>query len=590
MAKLNNINISITADGIKIRHDLDKDPNITINSAGGEAFNISTKEKLISAVLSSFWAEPKYYETRLNGKEVTGTTNDSNCSLISQTIFELSQSNDPEFILKLAAFARNEMNMRTTPIVMLVEASLYPGSKPFVRAWTPHIIKRADEILEALSYLRCRIGHIGNKAQKGSMPKCLQRGLADTFFNFSPYQFAKYSGGSNKLFTFKDAVKVIHPRARGGEHHVLLNDILSETLEPANTWETTISNWQGNFNSKDSAWKHVLTELWFKKDGTKGLNNYMAALRNVKNVLEQTKMSDPFKIELLNRLSNKENIKNSKQLPFRFYSAQKEIPSGLPLSNKANQSISDCLEYSIENTPSIDGDIFIALDHSGSMDQPISNKSKVNLKEIADLFTAMAIKKAKGEVHVCAFASEIFIHSLNRRDSITSLIKELKSVDVGSSTEAEKSVAWLNQNNIRVDKILIFSDMQTYTADSGRDISLMQMYLGVNHKLNQSKTKTLAEEIQLYRQNINPHVKVFSIDLAGYGQISMPKKDNVYLLNGWSEKIFDFLDLADKKSTEQLEIIDNYEPDYNFNRFNLGKSNNNNNSRIKKEDNNLDDD
>jgi hypothetical protein len=57
-------------------------------------------------------------------------------------------------------------------------------------------------------------------------------------------------------------------------------------------------------------------------------------------------------------------------------------------------------------------------------------------------------------------------------------------------------------------------------------------YLGSPHA-------TIQSLLDLYRLNINPDLKVYSINLAGYGQSQVrPGGEAIYLLSGWSEKLF----------------------------------------------------
>ena len=81
-----------------------------------------------------------------------------------ESVIELIKKNadaDLEFVLKLAAYTRNELYLRTGPQVMLVECALSDhANKSLVRKYAPQIIKRPDEMATCVAYLQSRITHI----------------------------------------------------------------------------------------------------------------------------------------------------------------------------------------------------------------------------------------------------------------------------------------------------------------------------------------------------------------------------------------------------------------------------------------------
>ena len=111
-----------------------KGSNITTNRAGGKAYKLSDKEVLVQIVTTYLFNEPKYY----------GSINET-----LETVIESVAKSDPEFILKLAAFNRNEMYLRTVSIYLLAKASMIPECKPFVRKYAKRIINLRDgQIIE----------------------------------------------------------------------------------------------------------------------------------------------------------------------------------------------------------------------------------------------------------------------------------------------------------------------------------------------------------------------------------------------------------------------------------------------------------
>lgn len=108
----------------------------TQNYEGEKVYRLTPEVELYERVLTNLVGEEKYY--------TSGSEDLENLRRIIQEVL----NKEPKFVLQLANYARNYMNLRSVPILLLVEASLHDGAKPFVREYTPKIVKRADELAE----------------------------------------------------------------------------------------------------------------------------------------------------------------------------------------------------------------------------------------------------------------------------------------------------------------------------------------------------------------------------------------------------------------------------------------------------------
>ena len=125
-------------------------PDRTVNKAGGEAFEIRDPSlRLLTMIGSSFWNEPQYYGTAPDAERIDGLGDEA--TLIVTTAREIAASQNPRDLLALALWARSEMNVRTTPQVLLAIAAAEPNTKPFVRSYTPRVVQRADEIRQVFA-------------------------------------------------------------------------------------------------------------------------------------------------------------------------------------------------------------------------------------------------------------------------------------------------------------------------------------------------------------------------------------------------------------------------------------------------------
>jgi len=133
-----------------IRVSLDKDKSKTENTEGGEAFRMSKKTELYERVMTSLM-EGKFYDPDSQG------TRQAIADLIEQM-----EKIDPEFPLKLASYARNEMHLRSVPIFIAVEAAKHENMKKLLPKWLPSIIQRADELTEIIAHYIEENGPIGD--------------------------------------------------------------------------------------------------------------------------------------------------------------------------------------------------------------------------------------------------------------------------------------------------------------------------------------------------------------------------------------------------------------------------------------------
>ena len=504
----------------------------TQNYEGGIAFEMSPKVKLYSMVASWLVGEPKFYKELDEDGEITSQNQDP---IIMQTLNQVFKE-DPSFVLKLAKYARDKLYLRSAPEVLLCEYALYSKgtAKPELRKAVPYIVTRADQLANCVAYVQGKIGHIGDgvlwtdkkssKSKNGSLPQALKEGLADCMNNFNEYKFAKYDT-KGKLVSLRDVVKLVHPKPKDEAQSLLFKKILENKLAPANTWENIISN------------KGSTKESW---EEASEVMPYMATLRNLRNLL--TRGVDVKKV--IEKLTDPEEVRKSKQFPFRFYSAYKQVQEFTQdlQSNSVLDAIEKALTLSISNVPRLRGSSFITSDNSGSMHSTISEKSTISNIDIANLLMAMSNKIC--DQSICSvFGDSHKVVNLPNSGGIISNMERASNTDVGHSTNAYLSIKHIREKKIKVDRILLFSDMQCYDSGVNR-FSFMGEY-------------SIYEELIKYKHEVNPNVYTYSFDLAGYGTLQVPENDkNTALIAGWSDKILNYIPIFEVDGRTAINEIE----------------------------------
>ena len=474
-------------------------PDFCPNEEGGIAFRPDMKTELMLRTVSSLISEDGFYK---NGTSLNSDLRD--------TIHAVAKE-DPEFILKLALYARSQMHLRSVPIVLMGEFAISAGKGAVENAsrYIAETIQRPDEITELIAYVQAQNGHY-----KGKMPIMIKKGVRQAFGKFDAYQLAKYNRPGE--VTLRDAMFMTHPKPKNDTQAKTYADLAAGTLASADTWEHAIST-QG---STKEAWAQIIPKM-----------GYMALLRNLRNFLDKG-----VDIQLvLNRITNPAAVMKSKQFPFRFWSAYKEV-QGRSDSGNVLDALSDAADVSVQNVPKFPGVTFVTCDVSGSMTWPISNKSTVQMAEIGCMFGAMVHAMADNAI-ISVFGDEHQVVSLSRRDSLFTNTLKLRKTPVGISTNAHLAIEYLLKNKIKVDRIIIFSDMQCYDT----------------HGYNRS----VAENIRKYRREINPDVFIYSFDLSTYGTTQIPKDEpRTCLVGGFSDHVLQFIPLFESWNGDMLSEIE----------------------------------
>lgn len=509
--------------------NIKEEQRFTKNYEGEKVYRLPPEIELYQRVLTNLVGEDKYY--------TSGSEDFEDLRSIIQEVL----STDPKFVLQLANYARNYMNLRSVPILLLLESSLHDGAKPYVREYVPKIVKRADELVEVISLFNLLVGDIGDESPSGSLPAALKKGMADAIENFDEYQLNKYKKG------LKDVLRITHPKPKNEYqnqlYRYLIYDEVGEELKQIRALRQLLAKekFDGEavelIRESHATWEIAISKFGNKAEVWDALElPFMAGLRNLRNLLECGAHKALDKVILM--LKDERAVLRSKQFPFRFYSAYREISDLYNgVSRKYKQEVLRALEIamflSVKNLPKLDGRTAIIVDTSGSMHSSISRNSVVEYIDISTLMGSIS-QYISDESIVVAFATTAKIVELSKDSGIIQNMETIKNTDVGGATYVEEALKLLEKNDYVPDRILLFSDMQVYSE--GYMSSVVE---SVNRYLAKNKT-----------------TKFYSFDLAGYGTSIQPaQKQGVFLISGWTEKMLEYIAMAEKEPFNILQEI-----------------------------------
>lgn len=457
--------------------------NATQNLAGGVAFSMDAEQELIHAVLATF-LEDKYYE---KGDERLAR------------IKSLVQKCDHRFIANLAYVARKEFLLRSVTTVLIGELAKIHKGDSLVMDTIYATCERVDDLTELVSY-------IGTP-----LPKQVKRGIRHALYKFNRYQLAKYKG-SNKTVSLVDLFNLVHPKPQFAteEQKLAWSDLMNGKLASFDTWETELSN------AKNDDERKLALERLIKENKM----GYMAMLRNLNNMLK-------YKIDrvamglVANKLRDPEEIKRSKQLPFRWYTAFENVKGNRTFSD----AISEAMDIAVSNVPEMPGKILIAIDCSGSMSGDPMQK--------AAIFGATLLKANK-EAEVILYDTQVYKTSLSGRTPVIDIANSIINSAQGGGTQTSLVFKYAEDKNY--DRIIIISDCESW-HEGYSGTSVQSVY-------------------ENYKRFTGQNPFVYAIDIQGYGTKDV-KGGRVFHLTGWSNRLLDFMKYAEKESI--VEYIKSYQ-------------------------------
>lgn len=476
----------------------------TLNHAGAPSYRLSAELELYTVVVNSLIADTFYEKT------------DTRLARIQALI----QQVDPLFVAKLAVYAREQMHLRSVPLVLTTELAKIHQGDDLVGRTTARVVQRADEITELLAYYQLANARHGTK-KLNRLSKQIQKGLAEAFNRFDEYQFAKYNRSHTDI-KLRDALFLVHPKANTEAQQGIFDRIANDTLAIPYTWETALSavgheahaSAQAKQAAKAQAWESLILN---------GKLGYMAMLRNLRNIVEANVSQVAFD-QVCATLSDARAVAQAKQMPFRFLSAYRELTQ--LNSGRVGQLLTALEQAALHTASNIRGfeahtKVVIAADVSGSMQQPISPNSTVQYFDIG-LMLAMLLQSRCKNVVTGMFGDTWKIINVPKQNILANVSTfHRREGEVGYSTNGHLVIRDLVDRRCVVDKVMLFTDCQLWTRANGG---------------------SLAATWRQYRA-IAPEARLYLFDLAGYGHapVQVLHNESVCLIAGWSDRVFDVM-------------------------------------------------
>lgn len=407
---------------------------------GADAARVKVIDQLRRSVLACLLWEDNFYED--------GET-------IAVRIATLVQKCDPAAVAALAIEARESMNLRHVPLLLLNELSFHPLLPPKLLSTTMgRVLRRADEPAEFLALYW--------KGGKHALSKQVKRGLAWSLRRFNEYDLAKYNrDGAVKL---RDVLFLSHAKPRNAAQAAVWKKLVDGTLATPDTWETQLSAGK----DKKATFERLIRE---------GKLGYLALIRNLRNMRQAG--CDPALVKAaIHARKGAERV-----LPFRFIAAAKAAP-------EFEEALDQALVAGLQQAPKLPGKTVVVIDVSGSMYcAALSAKSDMNRALAAsalgaicrDLCEEAAIYATAGNdgTRVHATRKVPARHGMALADAIMGLSHPLG----GGGIFLNQCMKFITEQEKSADRTIVITDEQD-CAIGKEDSPLKAVPLGKGYMIN----------------------------------------------------------------------------------------------------------
>ena len=507
----------------------------TKNLAGGKAYAFTDQHALAQyAVTGTFYRT--YYASAKAKLDKT---------------LELCSGVDPEFIAKVALYARQDGYMKDMPAFLC--AYLAAKDTELLKLIFPRVMDNGTMVKKFAMILRS--GVVGRKSFGTSVRNTIRRWLEarrdDALFRDS----VGAGGGGKSGVSLADIIKMVHPKPRDEVRDALYGYLLGKKFDfeklpqlvqeyeafkrsggeniPAVPFQFIASTQpvqmeepkesDRDFEKRKSAWnERIWTQL--AKDGP-----WHFTRMNIRNFMKRGVMDKQELVEMVAaRLRDPDIVRKVKVFPYQLLVAFLMTHGEAP--HEVTDALQDAMEIATENVPVVDGKVVVCPDVSGSMTfysitgDRGSASSEVRPIHVAALVSAVFLRKNPGS-RVLPFSGDVERVTLNSRDSIMTNAKKLASIG-GGATNCAAPLQMLNREKAQADLVVYVSDNESWVDRySGYQGS------GQAHEWAQFKAR-------------NPKAKMVNIDvLASTTSTPHHDADDVLNVGGWSDNVFNIVNM-----------------------------------------------
>lgn len=499
------------------RHDsMDYNPPKanTRNASGGRAYSVTKEHELAQYVCTAFLS---------NAAE-------------ADKIIELSKQCNPEFVARLAVYARQQGKMKDTPALLL--ATLAAQGELFWLGMSFNLV--IDNVKMLRNFVQIiQSGKTGRKSMGSAVRNMVRGWLASK----TDEQLFRQSVGTSP--SLADVVKMVHPRPKNKERETFFGWLLGKKYNKRylNPLIKEYEAFKKNPSSDVPAvpfrmltFLPLTTEQWSQI----ALQSGWDMVRQNLNTFERHEVFNNKDVvnQLIRKIVNPKQIRKYNNFPYQLLTAYRYTLGNVDM--EVSNALEMATETATENIPNFENyssiwkGIAVCVDVSGSMQDPITGSreavggvtSKMRRVDGAALIASIIMRRNEHTTIVpfdVSFRSDINIYK-NKRIMETAERLSVK----GRATDCSSALAHLNNINYHGMLIVFLSDNESWYNDNP---NLLQARWGMG------KATKMAMEWQKFKTR-NPWAKMVCIDLAANSSVQVVDSGSVLNICGWSDAMW----------------------------------------------------
>jgi 60 kDa SS-A/Ro ribonucleoprotein len=497
-----------------------------VNEAGGLAYRRSPEQALAQYASTGCFNNTFY------------TTADEQLD----RVLELSQQVSAEFVARTALYARQRNHMKDMPALLCAILSVKsPGLMAEI----------FDRVIDSPKMLRnfvqmIRSGVTGRKSL-GTLPKRL---VCQWLESRTDEQL--FSGSVGNAPSLADVIRMVHPKPSTPSRRALFGYLTGRSHDVAALPAVVrqVENFLRNTNPgkvpvPDVPFQMLTGLPLLKQDWCQIARNasWQTVRMNLNTFQRQGVFEDEEMIGVIaSRLRDPELIARSRVLPYQLLAAFVNAESRVP--PPVREALQAAMEISIQNVPTIAGQVYVCPDVSGSMRSPITgfragSTSKMRCIDVAALVAAAVLRK-NPQAEIIPFESNVVNCALNSHDPVMTNASKLSSLPAGG-TNCSAPLTELNRRQAKGDLIVYISDNESWI-----DSPHYGRYGG-------SGTETLTQWALFKRRNST--AKMICIDIQPHETTQVIERDDVINVGGFSDQVFGLIaDVAADRFTSDHAV------------------------------------
>ena len=437
-------------------------------------------------------------------------------------VLTLARELDPAFVAKTAIHARQAGHMKDMPALLL--AVLASRDVKLLEAVFGRVVDNGKMLRNFVQIVRS--GVTGRKSLGSRPKKLVQRWLLTA----TEAQLLQATVGNSP--SLADLVKMVHPKPAEAWRAAWFAWLIGKPYEaaalPPLTWsfeqfKHALREGRPLPSLPDVPFQmltalELTTEHW-AEIARKG--SWQMVRQNLNTFARHGAFSVPGVAEAVAaKLRDWSAIRRARVLPYQLLAAHKAAGDGVPAV--VREALQDAMEAALINVPTLDGQVVVCPDVSGSMSSPVTGHrgtatSAVRCVDVAALVAA-AFCARNPRTQVLPFEQAVVRVDMNPRDSVMTNAAKLASVG-GGGTNASAPLALLNRQLASVDLVVIVSDNESW-VDARRHGS----------------TETMRQWSELKARC--PQARLVCVDIQPNGTTQAVERADVMNVGGFSDAVF----------------------------------------------------